>query len=61
MFFLTCYGFVFITAIEITTVHRVGRRNDDRRVAQVRRFSRRALPLAFLGVGVVLVLVYYVF
>ena len=61
VFFLTCYGFVFITAIEITTVHRVGRRNDDRRVAQVRRFSRRALPLAFLGVGVVLVLVYYVF
>jgi hypothetical protein len=59
VFFLTCYGFVFITAIEITTVHLVGRTQDDLRVKQVRRFSRRLLPLAFLGVCVVLALVYY--
>lgn len=59
VFFLTCYGFVFITAIEITTVHVVGRRQDGRRVLQVRRFSRLALPLTFLGGCLVLALVYY--
>ena len=61
VFFLTCYAFVFITAIEITTVHLVGRRKDDQRVQQARRFSRRLLPLAFLCVCIVLLLVYYVF
>ena len=60
VFFLTCYGFVFITAIEITTVHLVGRRKDDQRVNQVRRLSRRALPLAFFSVCLVLVLSYYI-
>ena len=60
VFFLTCYLFVFITAVEITTVHVVGRRQEDQRVEQVRRLSRRLLPLAFLAVCLVLVLVYYV-
>jgi hypothetical protein len=48
VFFLTCYFFVFITAIEITCMHLLGRKNHIQVAYKVQRFSRLVLPLSFI-------------
>jgi len=47
-FFLTCYVFVFLTAVELTCVH-VANRYRDASGLHIRRISRVLLPLGYLG------------
>jgi len=47
-FFLTCYVFVFFTAVELTCVH-VANRHQDAGGLRIRRISRILLPLGYLG------------
>jgi hypothetical protein len=58
IFFLTCYFFVFITAIEITCMHLLGRKNHMQSAYKVQRFSRIVLPLSFVLI-ILLMMVYY--
>ncbi len=47
-FFLTCYVFVFLSVIELMTVHVVARQRGEPAALRIRRNSRWVLPLAFL-------------
>lgn len=47
-FFLTCYLFVFLTAIELTCVHVANRYRQDSSGLRIRRVSRLLLPLGYL-------------
>jgi Neurotransmitter-gated ion-channel ligand binding domain/Neurotransmitter-gated ion-channel transmembrane region len=58
LFFLVCYVFVFITAIEIAAVHLAGRAGHGARARRLTRLSRIVLPLAF-GVANILIIVCY--
>ena len=59
VFFLGCYAFVFITAIEITLVHRAGRVDRDRLGNQIRHFSRIVLPLLFVIANLLMIAIYF--
>lgn len=48
-FFLTCYVFVFLTAIELTCVHVANRYRQDASGLRIRRVSRMVLPLGYLA------------
>ena len=53
-FFLTCYVFVFIAIIELMSVHLSHRSRETDLAARIQRYSRLAVPLAFLITNVVL-------
>ncbi|MGO9058247.1 MAG: hypothetical protein ACLQU2_12820 [Candidatus Binataceae bacterium] len=59
LFFLVCYLFVFITAIEITAVHLAGRAGHGARARRLTRLSRVVLPLAFVAVNLLIVVCYF--
>lgn len=59
VFFLSCYVFVFITAIELTLVHLAGRSKRDKMGARIRRFSRFALPVLFVITNLLMIAIYY--
>jgi Neurotransmitter-gated ion-channel ligand binding domain/Neurotransmitter-gated ion-channel transmembrane region len=59
VFFLCCYAFVFITAIEITLVHRASRIDRDRLGETIRHFSRIVLPLLFVITNLLMVAIYF--
>ncbi|MFI4955010.1 MAG: hypothetical protein ACHP9Y_03765, partial [Gammaproteobacteria bacterium] len=47
IFFLTCYFFAFITAIEMTSMHFLGLRNHKQISRKVQKTSRIILPTSF--------------
>jgi hypothetical protein len=59
VFFLSCYVFVFITAIELTLVHLAGRNQRDKMGRTIRRFSRIALPVLFVITNLLMIAIYY--
>jgi hypothetical protein len=59
VFFLSCYVFVFITAIELTLVHVAGRTKRDRMGRTVRHFTRIALPVLFVITNLLMIAIYY--
>ena len=59
VFFLCCYAFVFITAIEITLVHRAGRVDRDKLGNKIRHFSRIVLPLLFVTTNLLMISIYF--
>ena len=59
VFFLTCYVFVFITAIELTLVHLAGRSKRDKMGRTIRHFSRIALPVLFVISNLLMIAIYY--
>ena len=59
VFFLTCYVFVFITAIELTLVHLAGRSKRDKMGRTIRHFSRIALPVLFVITNLLMIAIYY--
>ncbi len=58
VFFLACYVFVFITAIELTLVHLAGRSKNDRLGMSIRRFSRIVLPVLFVITNLLMIAIY---
>jgi hypothetical protein len=58
-FFLTCYIFVFLTAVEVTTVHVAGRSRRHGAVTRIRRVSRIVMPICFVIVNLLVVLQYF--
>ncbi|HTY55623.1 MAG TPA: hypothetical protein VMB26_10505 [Candidatus Binataceae bacterium] len=59
VFFLTCYVFVFVTAVELTFVHLAGRSNRNMLGKTIRRYSRIALPVLFVLTNLVMIAVYF--
>jgi len=59
VFFLTCYVFVFVTAVELTFVHLAGRTNRDLLGKRIRRFSRVVLPILFLVTNLLMIAIYF--
>ncbi len=59
VFFLICYLFVFLTAIEITAVHVAGRSGHDARTRRITRLSRAVLPAAFVAVNLLMMAIYF--
>ena len=59
VFFLSCYVFVFITAIELTLVHLAGRSKRDKMGEAIRRFSRIGLPVLFVLTNLLTIAVYF--
>jgi hypothetical protein len=59
VFFLCCYAFVFITAVEITIVHRAGRVNREKQGKTIRHYSRIVLPLLFVITNLVMIAIYF--
>lgn len=53
-FFLTCYVFVFLTAVELTTVHVAGRSRYSHVGLRIRHLTRIALPIAFAAANAVI-------
>jgi Neurotransmitter-gated ion-channel transmembrane region len=58
VFFLICYLFVFLTALEIVAVHIAGRSGKAARARRLSELSRIVLPAIFAILNV-LVIVYY--
>jgi Neurotransmitter-gated ion-channel ligand binding domain/Neurotransmitter-gated ion-channel transmembrane region len=61
LFFLNCYLFVFITAIEITAMHVAGKSARAARARRISGFSRIGLPIAFLTVNLLIIIFYFGF
>jgi hypothetical protein len=59
VFFLSCYVFVFITAIELTLVHLAGRSKRDKMGGTIRRFSRIVLPVLFVITNLLTIAIYF--
>lgn len=59
VFFLGCYVFVFITAIELTLVHLAGRSKRDQMGKTIRRFSRIVLPVLFVLTNLLMIAIYF--
>jgi hypothetical protein len=59
VFFLCCYGFVFITAIEITLVHRAGSVDRDQLGKQIRHITRIVLPVLFVVTNLLMIVIYF--
>jgi hypothetical protein len=59
VFFLSCYVFVFLTAVELTLVHLAGRSKRDKVGRTIRRFSRILLPVLFVVTNLVMILIYF--
>jgi hypothetical protein len=58
VFFLACYVFVFITAVELTLVHVAGRSKNDKLGMSIRRFSRIVLPVLFVITNLLMIAIY---
>jgi hypothetical protein len=58
-FFLDCLVFVFITAVEMTTVHVSGRTQREELGLRIRHISRVAVPIAFALSNAVIALRYF--
>lgn len=59
VFFLTCYVFVFVTAVELTFVHLAGRSKHDTMGRTIRRYSRIVLPIMFVVTNLVMIALYF--
>lgn len=59
VFFLSCYVFVFITAVELTLVHLAGRSHRDKMGRTIRRFSRIVLPILFVITNLLMIAIYF--
>jgi hypothetical protein len=59
VFFLTCYMFVFVTAVELTFVHLAGRSKHDTMGKTIRRYSRIVLPVMFVVTNLVMIAIYF--
>jgi hypothetical protein len=57
-FFLTCYVFVFVSIIELMSVHLSHRTRGAELAARIRRHSRWVVPLAFLITNAVLLVTF---
>ncbi|HUA36000.1 MAG TPA: hypothetical protein VMA09_20480 [Candidatus Binataceae bacterium] len=57
LFFLVCYLFVFLTAIEITAVHIAGRSGHIARARRLIRTFRLVLPISFAAI-ILLIIIY---
>jgi Neurotransmitter-gated ion-channel ligand binding domain/Neurotransmitter-gated ion-channel transmembrane region len=58
-FFLDCLLFVFLTAVEMTTVHVSGRSQREELGLRIRRVSRVAVPAAFVLSNAMIALHYF--
>lgn len=54
-FFLACYVFVFLSVVELMSVHVLQRAHGTEAAMRIRRNSRWMLPLAFLIVNAILI------
>ena len=59
VFFLTCYSFAFLTAVEVTAVHWAERSGRVALSRRLRRSSRTLLPIGFVVVSLVMMARYY--
>ncbi len=59
VFFLICYLFVFLTALEIAAVHTAGRSGKIARARRLTRLSRIVLPATFVTLNVLLMAYYF--
>jgi hypothetical protein len=58
-FFLTCYIFVFLSIVELMTVHVIQRRGATELASRIRLGSRWLFPGAFLFVNLVTLLHFF--